>query len=94
MRQRSGIGGVFQQCRKEAEIAQRHAELGEACGFKRTDRQLQDAGFGCRRIGRSKPFKAGLREFLRAQLFIGKTEGGAEIAISCFFVAGFSAWLR
>ena len=80
---------VFQQRGEEAEVAQRHAEFGEACGFQGTDRQFQNAGFGCRRIGCGKPFKAGLEEFLRAQVFIGKAEGGAEIAIFCFLVGLF-----
>ena len=80
---------IFQQRRKKAEVTQRHAEFGEACGFESTDRQFQDTGFGCRRIGCGKPFKAGLEEFLRAQVLIGKTEGGAEIAIFCFLIGFF-----
>ena len=80
---------VFKQRGEEAEVAEGHAEFGEARGFQGADRQFQDAGFGRRRIGGGKPFKAGLEEFLRAQVLIGKTEGGAEIAIVRFLVGLF-----
>ncbi len=84
-----GHGCVFEQRRKKPEVAQGHAEFGEARCFKRADRQFQDTGFGCRRIGSGEPFEARLQKFLRAQVFIGKAEGGAEIAIFCFLVGLF-----
>ena len=86
--------GIVEQRRKQAEIAERHAEFGEARRLQGADGELQDAGFGGRRIGSAKPFEPGLGEFLRAQRFVGKAEGGAADSNSALPASGFAAWLR
>ena len=74
--------GVGKQPGKQAEIAEGDAELRQARGLQRADRQLQHARLGGDAVAGAEPFEPGLREFLRAQQFVGKAEGGAQIAIA------------